>query len=128
MVIAVLGTGSILTFVPYSLDYYSPPASMFNAPLEGESIFVYGIINRHDGTPIHLASVRLFATDELKEDYCTTDSLGHFESNIGFLSGQVLTIYVEYTVNDILVQDRFTAFISYSAWDNHNLGIFTLSN
>jgi hypothetical protein len=79
--------------IPLSFNFYSPPA-VFMAPMMSEGR-VFGRIVYENGTPAADITVRIFATDQLIEDYVTTDHDGYFISTKWFEAGQIVRVEFE---------------------------------
>jgi len=104
--------------LPMQMSYYSPaPAAMHG----GELVYVTGYVYYFNETtfvetPAVDVEVRIFATDELFDEYVFTDEEGFFYSNERYEAGQVLKLTIRET--------NFYPFIGYYVDDTVFLGAF----
>lgn len=119
MIVMVVGlVGIPMMFGPMQMGLYSAlPAALYG----GAPVKVSGNLEYANGTPVVGAEIRIFATDELIEEFMITDENGYFESIWYYESGQIIT--VEY--NGIRIYPRMVptaapapfAFIEYDVQD-----------
>jgi len=104
--------------LPMQMSYYSPaPAAMYG----GELVYVTGYVyyfneTTFEETPAVDVEVRIFATDELFDEYVFTDEDGFFYSNERYEAGQVLKLTIG--------EAKFYPFIDYYVEDTVFLGAF----
>ena len=127
LAIAMVTVGGLFQGSLMSNTYSAAPALFY----EGEPVTVYGQVVFHNRTPASNIEVRLFAVDELFEEFVLTDFQGYFYSNSYFEAGQ----YVKVEVNGMrlfsthLDDVRQDAFVEYDAIFNDRiyLGIYVLA-
>lgn len=104
--------------LPMYMSVYSPaPAVLYG----GESVYVTGYVYYFNETtlietPAVGVEVRIFATDELFDEYVFTDEEGFFYSNERYEAGQVLKLTIG--------EAKFYPFIDYYVDDTVFLGAF----
>jgi hypothetical protein len=109
--------------LPLSVGYYSPPAA-FMAPIQERGrVYVTGrIVHQNESLAVNV-TIRLFATDELIEDFVVTDDQGEFISNVRFEAGQIIT--VRYEGRLLTPSQHQQNFIQYDAPDRETVWIGT---
>jgi hypothetical protein len=120
LILSVFYIGGIS--VPLSVNEYSPPAAYFGRAPDNK-IHVYGDVLYENNSAAAGIEVRLFATDELIEDYVITDINGRFFSSVAFNSGQLITV----SYNGVRLSER-GLFIDYNASPNidYYMGTFVV--
>ena len=119
LMLCFIGITAVSMFqLPMEMSYYSPaPAAMYG----GDLVYVTGYVYYFNETtfvetPAVDVEVRIFATDELFDEYVFTDEDGFFYSNERYEAGQVLKLTIE--------EAKFYPFIDYYVEDTVFLGAF----
>ena len=129
LMIVVIGMALYLggILAPMMGGFYSPPAS-YLSPYRENHVTVYGRVIYDNGTPVSNLTVRVFATDELVEDFSITNAYGYFVSHAKFRSGQLITVSAG-GVRLERIEDGVAApeaFIDYDASTDTDLGTYLL--
>lgn len=122
LMLCFIGITAVSMFqLPMQMSYYSPaPAAMYG----GDLVYVEGYVYYLDETDLSLkipareVEVRIFATDELFDEYIFTDGEGFFYSLERYEAGQVLTLTIE--------EKRFYPFIDYGESGTVFIGEFEI--
>lgn len=110
-------------FIPIQMGTYSPFSSFIYdimpspAPTKPQC-YVSGDVLLSNGTKAINIQIKLYGTDDMREEFVVTDENGYFISNLRYSTGQVIAVSYN---NKILIPrfgELFDSFITYDAVDN----------